>query len=253
MAAWGPTLRHVFLDLVNPKSSRSGVLLWMLHLLAGSENRRDMQMTHIVLLGDSIFDNSPYTAGGPDVISQVRQLLPVDWRATLLAVDGATTKDVAFQLRRLPQDASHLVLSVGGNDALMSSGILRTPADCTAQAVSALGDISQRFEERYRSAVGACRQIHVSLTLCTIYNGCFPDAIYQRLVSTALMVFNDVILRVGIEFGLTMIDLRFVCSSAADYANPIEPSSIGGAKIARANVNSVSSVHPKNSGARVAI
>jgi hypothetical protein len=78
MAAWGPTLRHVFLDLVNPKSSRSGVLLWMLHLLAGSENRRDMQMTHIVLLGDSIFDNSPYTAGGPDVISQVRQLLPVD-------------------------------------------------------------------------------------------------------------------------------------------------------------------------------
>jgi hypothetical protein len=92
-------------------------------------------MTHIVLLGDSIFDNSPYTAGGPDVISQVRQLLPEDWRASLLAVDGAMTKDVAFQLRRLPQDASHLVLSVGGNDALTSSSVLRTTADCTAQAV----------------------------------------------------------------------------------------------------------------------
>ena len=34
-------------------------------------------MTHIVLLGDSIFDNGRYTMGGPDVISQVRQLLPV--------------------------------------------------------------------------------------------------------------------------------------------------------------------------------
>jgi hypothetical protein len=32
-------------------------------------------MPHIVLLGDSIFDNAPYTRGGPDVISQVRQLL----------------------------------------------------------------------------------------------------------------------------------------------------------------------------------
>ncbi len=209
-------------------------------------------MTHIVLLGDSIFDNARYTAGGPDVVSQVRQLLPVGWRATLLAVDGATTKDVGFQLRRLPQDASHLVLSVGGNDALMSSDVLRSPADSTAQAISALADISLGFEESYRRAVGACIQTHLPLTLCTIYNGCFPDPIYQRLISTALMVFNDVILRVGIESELAMIDLRLVCSSSDDYANPIEPSSIGGEKIARAIVNSVSSEHKKNSGARVA-
>lgn len=55
-------------------------------------------MTHIVLLGDSIFDNAHYTEGGPDVISQVRQLLPKGWRASLLAVDGATTEDVPSQL-----------------------------------------------------------------------------------------------------------------------------------------------------------
>ncbi|PYX58528.1 MAG: lipase, partial [Acidobacteria bacterium] len=29
-------------------------------------------MPHLVLLGDSIFDNSQYTSGGPDVVSQVR-------------------------------------------------------------------------------------------------------------------------------------------------------------------------------------
>jgi hypothetical protein len=40
-------------------------------------------MAHIVLLGDSIFDNSRYTEGGPDVISQGRQLLPADWRVSL--------------------------------------------------------------------------------------------------------------------------------------------------------------------------
>jgi hypothetical protein len=210
-------------------------------------------MTHIVLLGDSIFDNSPYTEGGPDVISQVRQLLPVGWRGSLLAVDGSTTENLPSQVRRVPPDASHLVLSVGGNDALMNSDILHTPADSTSQAIAALASLSQGFEERYRRAVGACQQLRLPLTICTIYNGCFPDADFQRLVSTALMVFNDVILRVGIEFGLAIIDLRFVCSSAADYANPIEPSSVGGAKIARAIVNLVLTGHAESTGARVVI
>ena len=206
---------------------------------------------HIVLLGDSIFDNASYTEGRPDVISQVRQLLPAGGRATLLAVDGATTENVASQVARIPPDASHLVLSVGGNDALRNSSFLYAPASSTEQAVAALADVSQGFEEKYRRAVAACQSRPLPLTLCTIYNGRFPDAQFQRLASTALMVFNDVVLRVGIEFSLSMIDLRFVCSSPADYANPIEPSSVGGAKIARAIVNLVSARHNENNGAMV--
>jgi len=210
-------------------------------------------MKHIVLLGDSIFDNGSYTAGGPDVITQVRQLLPKGWRASLLAVDGATTEDVPSQVKQVPTDASHLVLSVGGNDALMRSGILQAPADSPAQAVAVLADVSWDFEEKYRRGVAACQQLSLPLALCTIYNGCFPDSDFQRLASTALMVFNDVILRVGIEFGLTIIDLRFICSSPLDYANPIEPSSCGGAKIARAIVNLLSNENTKGSEARVVI
>src|SRR5215469_18884966 len=42
----------------------------------------------------------------------------------------------------------------------------------------------------------------------------------QRLASTARMGSNDVILRAGIESSLAIIDLRFVCSSPARYANP---------------------------------
>ena len=171
----------------------------------------------------------------------------------MLAVDGSTSEHVSLQLQNLPPDASHLVLSVGGNDALMNSSILHRPADSMSQAVTALADLSRDFEEKYGRAVRACRQTRLPLTLCTIYNGCFPDSGFQRLVSTALMVFNDVILRVGIEFGLAIIDLRFVCSSNADYANPIEPSSFGGAKIARAIVDLVSGAQAGNAGARVVI
>ena len=67
------------------------------------------------------------------------------------------------------------------------------------------------------------------------------------------MVFNDVILTVGIESGLSIIDLRFVCSSRADYANAIEPSSVGGARLLRAIVNLVLAGHIQNTDARVVI
>ncbi|GAA4252370.1 hypothetical protein [Azospirillum formosense] len=43
-------------------------------------------MPHIVLLDDSIFDNSAYVGGGPDVTAQLRLRLPLGWRATLRAV-----------------------------------------------------------------------------------------------------------------------------------------------------------------------
>jgi hypothetical protein len=75
-------------------------------------------MPHVVLLGDSIFDNAAYVRGGPDVVRQLREMLPAGWSATLLAVDGAVTRSVPAQIARLPADATHLVLSVGGNDAL---------------------------------------------------------------------------------------------------------------------------------------
>lgn len=209
-------------------------------------------MPHIVLVGDSIFDNARYTEGGPDVITQVREILPQGWKSSLLAVDGSTTKQVPSQLKNLPEDASHLVLSVGGNDAIMNAGVLQSPASSTADALVALANVAGVFEENYRRAVGTCRESALALVVCTIYNGCFPDAPYQRLASIALMAFNDVILRIAIERALPVIDLRYVCCSPADYANPIEPSSVGGAKIARAIVKLITS-DSEQPGARVVI
>jgi hypothetical protein len=44
-------------------------------------------------------------------------------------------------------------------------------------------------------------------------------------------MFNDIITRTAISRGLPIIDLRLVFNNPADYANPIEPSHIGGAKM----------------------
>ena len=74
-------------------------------------------MAHVVLLGDSIFDNGVYVPDEPAVEDQLRAALPASWRVTRLAVDGHVPADVAGQLAKLPEDATHLIVSCGGNDA----------------------------------------------------------------------------------------------------------------------------------------
>ena len=186
---------------------------------------------HIVLLGDSIFDNRSYTSGQPDVVTHLRELLPSPWQATLCAVDGATTEDVQRQLGKVPSDASDLVVSIGGNDALMNLDMLTQRVSSTAEALFVLAERAHRFEASYRSALRKVHALERPITACTIYNGNLPSD-QAEVARIALMIFNDAILRVAFENGFGVIDLRSVCSDPSDYANPIEPSGPGGRKIA---------------------
>ncbi len=189
-------------------------------------------MKHVVLLGDSIFDNAAYVGGGPDVIRQVRQRLPPGSRATLQAVDGSTTRDVREQLRWLPADATHLLVSAGGNDALGSSDFLGAPARSTAEALAGLADITDEFERGYQHMLAEVLAYGLPTAICTVYYPRFPDAFLQKISVAGLAVFNDCIIRAAITHGIPLLDLRFTCAEEGDYANPIEPSARGGEKIA---------------------
>ncbi|WP_207461574.1 SGNH/GDSL hydrolase family protein [Azospirillum sp. SYSU D00513] len=202
-------------------------------------------MPHAVLLGDSIFDNAAYVGGGPDVIRHLRQRLPAEWQATLCAVDGAVTNGVARQLDRIPADASHLVVSVGGNDALGYSSVLEEGARSVAGAVNLLADIRERFQRDYRAMVEAVLARRLPTALCTVYDARYPDPLRHRLVVTGLTVFNDVITREAFARGLPLLDLRLICDEAEDYANPIEPSVQGGGKIAASIVELVTAPWPQ--------
>jgi hypothetical protein len=191
-------------------------------------------MGHVVLLGDSIFDNAAYVGGAPDVVTQLKAALPAGWRASLRAVDGAVTSGVPRQIRQLPSDATHLVVSTGGNDALGQSGVLDERAFSIAGAVGRLAGVREQFQRDYRAMLDAVLTHRLPTSVCTIYDARYPDTQRQRLVVTALTLFNDVITREAFGRGLPLIDLRLVCDEDADYANPIEPSVHGGAKIAHA-------------------
>jgi len=190
-------------------------------------------MGHVVLLGDSIFDNQAYVPGCPDVVRQLGEELPAGWRATLLAVDGDTASGVLRQLRFLPEDATHLVVSAGGNDALGFAYLLDQRAGTVAEALGLLAGAQQHFAAGYSAMVEAVCSTGLPAAFCTIYDTP-PSAPNQAVIKTAVAVFNDCITRAAVTRSAALIDLRLICSEDGDYANPIEPSAQGGRKIAQA-------------------
>jgi GDSL-like Lipase/Acylhydrolase family len=191
-------------------------------------------MNHVVLLGDSIFDNAAYVAGGPDVVRQLREILPSGWRASLSARDGALIADLPQQLKTLPTEATHLVVSVGGNDALGESGLLDRNLSSMAEALELITAVRTRFRSAYAGMLEQVLQRRLPLAVCTIYDARFPEPATRRLAATALTTLNDAITREAFTRNVDCIDLRILCDDDRDFANPIEPSVHGGAKIANA-------------------
>jgi len=188
---------------------------------------------HIALLGDSIFDNSAYVQGGLSVIEHLWKLSSQGGQATLLARDGDITEDVAEQLTRLPHDATHLALSVGGNDALGAIPLMSMPAQSVMHALSQLTVVQRAFHQSYRKLASQLQALGKPLAVCTVYES--VPGLTEEL-RTALSLFNDVITREALAVGATVIDLRQICIEPADYSiqSPIEPSERGGMKIAAA-------------------
>ena len=191
-------------------------------------------MRHLVLLGDSVFDNASYVPGQPDVVSQLRARLEPDCKATLVAVDGSVVGDLPRQLGRLPDDATHLVISVGGNDALRAASVLDQAVSSVAEAVYALAAVQDQFRVANRRMLGTVLERGQPTAVCTIYDPRYTDSRRRQLTQTALALFNDAITREAFARDLPVIDLRLICDEDADFANPIEPSARGGDKIARA-------------------
>ena len=207
-------------------------------------------MKHIILAGDSIFDNGVYVPGGPDVTNQIESLIDANDKVTLLAVDGNIINDVADQLKRLPDDATHLFISVGGNDALHVLHTLQNQVNSIAEGFLHFHNIRKEFDRKYQAMLSNALSYNLPITVCTIYKPCLShrNAVrllgyveggslsndeQQKISNTALPIINDVILEGAVKAGLPVIDLKVIFDDVADYANEIEPSAVGGMKMAK--------------------
>ncbi len=187
-------------------------------------------MTHIVLVGDSIFDNSPYVADGEAVIEQLSTRLAPNEQATMLARDGDVTLDVIDQLDSLPASTTHLFISCGGNDALQIRGDMLESVTDIREAMDYFSELREEFRLNYTKMLFACQQKVEKVCVCTVYD-CVPEIEESEL--TALAFFNEIILRSAAQVGIPVIDLRLVCEEPTDYStiSTIEPSATGAEKI----------------------
>jgi len=197
---------------------------------------------HIALVGDSTLDNRAYTGGGPSVTDHLNDALSASARASLVAVDGARLRDLPYQIDTLPSDVTHIVLSVGGNDAAMEIGILGVPATTVMEALVAVDERVQRFTASYREGLAAVCDTGLPVTVCTIYNGDFNVATGEKqAIKAALKMWNDAIVQAAMDYGCPVIDLRRVCTEKEDFTRQIEPNEQGGRKIAHAIAASLTS------------
>lgn len=194
-------------------------------------------MQHLVLMGDSIFDNGPYVDEGESVSEVLAVLLKGRAKVTLLAVDGDCSTDVPKQLQRLPEDASLVVISCGGNDALHAFyEICCEPVSSIEQALGCFVAIREKFRSDYKQLLQSTLERVDHVAVCTVYSSMpetseLPETSDRALALLAL--FNEIILQEAAALRLPIVDLRSVCVDSGDYSelSPIEPSGTGAMKI----------------------
>jgi hypothetical protein len=194
-------------------------------------------MAVVNLLGDSIIDNKIYV--GPHELSVTEHLHNLTNDViNSIAVDGHTTKDVIHaQLDKLPYYSTHQVLSIGGNDLLQNMFFLKNTEQLTANEVfeQSVG-IMAPIKRRYQTIVEKLSLQNSNILLCTVYEGNLLNdpLLYDIALSSKAMVsmLNDIVYSTANTYNAEVLELRNIFTKPKDYANPIEPSHIGGSKFA---------------------
>jgi len=198
-------------------------------------------MTFTTLIGDSIIDNKTYVQ--QQEYSVLEHLQNISKNEFLqLAYDGDTTVNVLERQLQSQEVAksSHLVLSIGGNDLLQNILFLHEgPIESINKALSDVHkQILKPLEQRFETIVEKLSSHRANLLLCTVYEGDLgrTDEFRDVLDSSKIMVssFNDTVYKTASKYNADVLELRHILTSPEDYANPIEPSHIGGGKLAKA-------------------
>ncbi len=200
-------------------------------------------MNKVVLFGDSIIDNKIYVNHGEySVLEHLENISNYEY--IQVAYDGHTTFDVQNKQLHLStiEKPSHIVLSVGGNDLLQNLSYLSNgPISNVNEAVSGIQQhIFEPLEQRFETIIEELSSQRANLLICTVYEGDLgrTDEFKDVLDSSKIMVssFNDIVYKTAKKYNADVLELREIFITSDDYANPIEPSHIGGEKLAKSIV-----------------
>jgi hypothetical protein len=188
---------------------------------------------NVVLLGDSVLDNKAYVqAHEPDVRTQLAMLLGDAHEVTLCASNRSTTVDVLDQLDTIPEGATHLVVTMGGDNLIDQLTYVDAPASTTKESLIIMSALSEQFRKLYNESLQSILKLGIPTIACTMHDPHFDDDTILAVSVVALQVFNDCIYQEASQAGIPLIELRSICNKEADFANSIELSAVGGQKLA---------------------
>ena len=105
-------------------------------------------------------------------------------------------------------------------------------------ALEKCSELISEIQENYTKILEHLKQYDAKVLLCTVYEGDLESdlllAEYDKAGQAMLKMHNDTVYYLASKFEVDVLELRNIFTNKEDYANPIEPSHIGGGKLAKA-------------------
>ena len=178
---------------------------------------------NIVLIGDSVLNNSNYVPQGASVVDVLNTKTSNIFN---YSKDGATINDLYAQLDKIPQDLNksetHVFISAGGNDILNKRGQLNSSE--IAQLFNTYMDFVKALRERLGS---------VRVNILNLYLPANPRyQSYKESIEQWNKLINENSNKIGEMYNV--IDVNTLLTTPEDFIYDIEPSELGSKKIANA-------------------
>ena len=186
------------------------------------EGLSSINKKNIILLGDSILNNSNYVNPGESVSDLIKSKGGIN--IMNVAIDKSKIKDINKQLIRIPSNYNnsntYIFISVGGND------ILNFPSQNDEQ-------INELFKEYLKNIKAIKNKFPKSkIVALNIYH---PPSSYYKMYYNSIDLWNKLLKQNTFE-GYNVLNIDEIIKSNNDLVNEIEPSKQGSIKIANAIV-----------------
>jgi hypothetical protein len=160
---------------------------------------------HVIIVGDSQIDG---TLGWPEIIIELAR---DDTQCGTFIGTGPGDPDIFRELnRRIPHDASDLVLATGREELRR----LASGPSSVVDTFTRLATTSQEFTAYYSSTLEAALATELPVTVCTLMGERSADPFRRRIADVTLAIANDAITREASRNKLPMLDLRLIDQSA---------------------------------------
>ncbi len=202
---------------------------------------------HVVVLGDGLGDLARVQQQG----TLEGKLLPArrePWRLTLLPASDVARASLKPEI---PDDATHVVISIEGNRAIEASGVLSGQPASFEEGLARLSFAADQFEDQVATLIRAGLATGLPSVVCTMWPPRYAEPVRQRAAVAALTLFNWRIYRRALEASISIVDLQNACCERSDYADSALLSMSGLQKAASVVSRALSEVSRRGAGTEV--